>query len=152
MKKAKHAVLFLIATMVMFICACGSHEAGCEIVSEEFVDSININQVKASWEGSRIVKIVLNVSFAEKFTSEDAKRGEDAYRKQISQKIVKGCSFTADGNEIDITYFYWANQASGYYAQELTLFYVIPEDLELSDTTFRLDGAVLGDPAYQFSN
>lgn len=152
MKRMKRvSTLILIAAMTMLLCSCGTHKAGCEVVSEEFVDSINVNQVYQHWEGYRIVKIILNVSFAEKFVSEDAKQGEDAYRQQISKKIVDACTFKADGSDIDITYFYWAKQASGYSAKELTLFYVIPEELELSDTEFFLDGTALGDPAFQFT-
>ncbi len=152
MKKMKLAIIaFLIAAIALLLCSCGSHKASCEVTSEEFVDSINVNQVYQQWEGYRIVKIVLNVSFAEKFISEDAKQGDDAYRQQISKKIVDSCSFKADGRDVDTTWFYWATKASGYSAKELTLFYVIPEALELSDTEFMLDGAALGDPTYQFN-
>lgn len=152
MKRMKRVfTLILIAAMIMILCSCGTHKADCEVVSEEFVDFINVNQISQRWEGYRIVKIVLNVSFAEKFVSEGAKQGEDAYLQQISQKIVDACSFKADGADVDITYYYWAKQASGYSAKELTLFYVIPETLELSDTEFSLDGAALGDPSFQFT-
>lgn len=152
MKKIKRVlVLLLIAANIPLLCSCGTHRANCEVVSEEFVDSINVNQVYQQWEGHRIVKIILNVSFAKKFISEDTKQGEDAYRQEISKKIVDACSFKADDSDVKITYFYWAKKASGYSAEDLTLFYVIPDELELSDTEFYLDGTVLGDPAYQFS-
>ena len=148
MKKRIALVLLAILALVLF--GCGSHKAGCNIISAEFVDAVPMNGgIQVNYEGKSIYKIQFSVTLAEAFTADGAK-GDD-FRKAMYSHINDGCKLTFDGGEGEQVWGYWPEKATQYSATRMTLFYTVPEGTEASDLSFTLDGSVLGDAEYQFS-
>ena len=144
-------MVLIIAVVSAPLSACSLHNAKCKVTEMEFVDTVDVDQVYYNWEGYDNVKIVIDVSLAEKFTADGAKAGSDDFRKAITKKITEGCSLTYNGKEAERVWAYWPKKAGAYSAKHLTLFYTVPEGTPLSEMEFKMDGKALGDASYQYS-
>ena len=141
--------LLLVAALSANLCACAPKQAKCEVISAEYVDNIPIGSVFYSFEGEDILKIIFNVTATEKFAIAGIEGDEP--RQKVYKYIIEGCTLTNGGKEVELKYGYWPKEATDYKAQEMSLFYCVPEGTNLKDLTFKMDGKVLGDAQYQFS-
>lgn len=147
----KGTAVALAACLCLCLCACTAHTASCTLVSAALTDTLSGDGLSLSFNGKAIVEVVIDITLAEKFTAVDAKLGEDAYRQQMFAAVLKGCTLTVGTREFTATYGCLPNSVLPYSAKDLTLFFFVPKDSALQDLTFSLDGSVLGDPSYQFS-
>ena len=146
----KHIALILVLALALVLVGCGVHKAECKVISAEFVDVVPMyGSVQVNYEGKSIFKIVFTATLSEGFTADGAK-GDD-FRKAMYSRIDDGCKLTFDGGVGEQVWGYWPDKATQYSAKQMTLFYTVPEGTEASALTFTLDGSVLGDAEYQFS-
>ena len=139
-----------IAVMLVGVSACIPSEAQCDVVSAEFVNGIPMSGgVTVSYEGFDTFKVVINVQSTDKLTTENLK--DDEFRQAVYKNVSKGCSLTYNGSEAELKYGFWPSSASSYMATEIKMFFLVPEGTDIKDLTFKLDGAVLGNPEYQFT-
>lgn len=147
----KVIAVLLMAAVLMSLCGCDSKpkKAECEVISMQFVDTVKINGVTAKYEGYKIVEVKLNAYSPEKFPT-DAIEGKEL-RQKVFVWVAGGCSMYRGDVKMDNICGYWPEKATSYKAKEISLYFRVPGDAEINDLTFKLDGAVLGDPDYQFA-
>lgn len=140
----------LIAIMLVGVSACIPSNAQCEVVSAEYVNGIPMSGgLTVNYEGFDTFEVIINVQAADKLMTENLKG--DEFRQAVYKSVSKGCSLTCNGTEAELKYGFWPSTASTYMASEIKMFFLVPEGTDAKDLTFKLDGAVLGNPDYQFT-
>jgi len=117
-----------------------------EITSAKYVETINAGGVYYNLEGKDNIEITMDFRFDDNLTVGINPESED-FRKEIYAILADGAHFYYEGQEVERTYGYWPDEAGSNYANEMTLFYVVPSDHSVESLRFVYDGSVLGEGA-----
>jgi hypothetical protein len=136
--------VILVTTLFLIFSGCGGLKPEVQIYSSEYVSRINVDQVMWTFEGYDIVQIKLDFNFRDELTAGLDKGSED-FEKELYSILVKGAHFYIDSQEADLIQGYWPVKSGSTFANELTLFYLVPEDHPSEGLRFVYDGTVLGE-------
>ena len=101
-----------------------------------------------SFPDHNYLRVELDAAFLSVDSS--AKPDSDDFRKAV-YGMVKSCTeLTAAGEKIEPIWGFWPKSAGKNWSKQMTLLYLVPKSVLLSDLKLAIDGTALGDPAYHY--
>jgi hypothetical protein len=142
--KLKHLMLFGLFGLLLTACSTAPKVT---LNSVEFVDSINTSGgVQVNFTGMEIIQLKLDFKFDPAIAA-GLDPASDDYRSELYPILVAGAEFYYGNDYQDPQYGFWPTEAGSNYADELTLFYLVPENHDPDLIRFVYDGSVLGEGA-----
>ena len=142
--KLKHLILFGLLALLLTSCG-GSPKVS--IHSVEYVDSFNAGGgVQVNFKDMDIIQLKLDFKFDPAIAA-GLDPDSDDYRAELYPILVAGAEFYYGDDYQDPQYGFWPKEASLSYADELTLFYIVPTNHDPDLLRFIYDGTVLGEGA-----
>jgi hypothetical protein len=141
----KARILIILAILAAVSAGCGGIKPAAEMLSAAYVPFINASGgVMWTFEGMDIVEIKMDFAF-DPALSEGLDTGSEDYRSQIYGILVEGAHLYYQGQEMPMQYGYWPVKAGKGFANEVTLFYLVPENPASGQMRFVYDGDYLGE-------
>ena len=158
-------VFFLVISLMLGFSGCGKPSVSVTITSgkvvENFTTGLNVflqsdlgtanamvgdNGMLYTFPEKEIIRIELDCTFIG--VGENLKVGSDEHLKEVYKVVRDSATFTINNETVDNIWGYWPQKAGKNSAEEMSLFYLIPEGQSLEDLKFVISGNKLGDDTF----